>query len=260
MNSPELRPDRMHRSHWARKIKTPFPIDHPHNHLREKILAEDRKKRYILLFSTCSIITSIVIMVAIFSFKMNLLKDNTLINNIDLLSDSEEIAFYHKMEFYQWLDLAIVEESQLKSTLSISLLLLSFNNPTTSWIDLTADEKKILEPYAQEWDNLSKEKQSKLSIVSQKWLQMRPQQKRRLKQRLKSWKKMKPEVRQRTTKWFHWYQQQPNNVKQQIQLGKQWFYALSTEEKKIMNLHWVRASKSDAYPLKAPFPLTASTQ
>jgi len=260
MNSPELRPDRMLRSHWARKIKTPFPIDHPHNHLREKILAEDRKKRYILLFSTCFIMMSIIIMMAIFSFKMNVLNDSILINNIELLSDSEEIDFYHKMEFYQWLDLAIIEEDQLESTLSISLLLLSFNDSTTSWTDLTSDEKKILEPYAHEWDNLSKEKQSKLSKVSQTWLQMSPKQKRRLKQRLRSWKKIKPEVRQRTAKWFHWYQQQPLNVKQQIQLGKEWFYALSIEGKKIMNLHWVRASKSDAYPLKTPFPLTASTQ
>lgn len=260
MNSPDLQPDRIPRSHWARKTKTPFPIDHPHNHLREQILAEDKKKRYILLFSTCFIMISIIIMMAILSFKMNLLQDKVLINNIDLLSDSEDIAFYNKMEFYQWLDLAIVEENQLKSTLSISLLLLSFNDSTTSWTDLTSDEKKILEPYADEWNTLTKEKQGKLAKVSQKWLQMSPKQKKRLKKRLRSWKKMKLEVRQRTTKWFNWYQQQPVNVKQQIQLGKEWFYALSTEEKKIMKLHWVRASKSDTYPLKTPFPLTASTK
>jgi hypothetical protein len=260
MNSPDLRPDRMPRSHWARKIKTPFPIDHPHNHLREKILAEDKKKRYILLFSTFAIIMTIIIMIAIFSFKMNVMRDSTLINNIDLLTDSEEIAFYHEMEFYQWLDLVIVEENQLKSTLSISLLLLSFNDSITSWTDLTSDEKKILEPYAHEWDNLTKEKQSKLSKVSQRWLQMSPKQKRRLKKRLKSWKKTKPEIRQRITKSFHWYQRQSINVKQQIQLGKKWFYTLNREQRKIMNLHWVYASKSDTYPLKTPFPLTASTK
>jgi hypothetical protein len=35
-----------------------------------------------------------------------------LVNNIDLLSSNEEIDFYNKIEFYQWLDLAAAEKSQ----------------------------------------------------------------------------------------------------------------------------------------------------
>ena len=111
MSSQELRPDQTSHSHWRYKLNTPNSIETPRDHIREKILENDRRKRLTILFSSCFIIASIIIVMALFSFKTSLLEDSRLINNIDLLSNNEEINFYDKMEFYQWLDLAVVEKS-----------------------------------------------------------------------------------------------------------------------------------------------------
>ncbi|HFC91831.1 MAG TPA: hypothetical protein ENJ51_03375 [Leucothrix mucor] len=110
MNPQELRADQTLHSQWKDKLNTPDLIEISRNHMREKILESDRKKRLSLLLFSCFIITSAIIIIAIFSFKTNSL-DSILVENIDLLSNNEEIDFYNKMEFYQWLDLA-TEESQ----------------------------------------------------------------------------------------------------------------------------------------------------
>jgi hypothetical protein len=110
MNSQELRPDQTLHSQWKGKLNTPDLIEISRNHTREEILKSDRKKRLTLLFFSCFIIASAIIIIAILSFKTSSL-DSTLVENIDLLSNNEEIDFYNKMEFYQWLDLA-AEKSQ----------------------------------------------------------------------------------------------------------------------------------------------------
>ncbi|MCK5917088.1 MAG: hypothetical protein KAG34_01590 [Cocleimonas sp.] len=110
MNSQELRPDQISHAHWRDELNPPDSIEALHNNLREEILESDRKKRLTILLFCCFIIVSVIIIIAFFSFKTTSL-DNTLVNNIDLLSNNEEIDFYNNMEFYQWLDLA-VEKSQ----------------------------------------------------------------------------------------------------------------------------------------------------
>ena len=110
MNSQELRPDQTLHSQWKDKLNTSDLIETSRNHMREEILKSDRKKRLTLLFFSCFIIASAIIIIAILSFKTNSL-DSTLVENIDLLSNNEKIDFYNKMEFYQWLDLA-AEKSQ----------------------------------------------------------------------------------------------------------------------------------------------------
>jgi hypothetical protein len=112
MNSRELQPDQTLHSHWGNELNPPNSIETTHSSIREKILENDRKKRLTILFSSCFIIASIIIVIALFSFKTNPLEDSRLVDNIDLLSNNEEINFYDKMEFYQWLDLAVAEKSQ----------------------------------------------------------------------------------------------------------------------------------------------------
>ncbi|MCK5896889.1 MAG: DUF3106 domain-containing protein [Cocleimonas sp.] len=148
----------------------------------------------------------------------------------------------------------------LKFTLPVFILFLSLNVFAIPWVDLTVEEQKILKSYVKTWPSLSEDKQELLSDISQQWLQMTPIQRKRLKQRLKNWKKMKPEAQLRTKKWFQWYQQQPTKVKKRIQFSKKWFQALSLEEKKLVHLRWIHASKSKEYPLKPSLPLTASTK
>ncbi|MCK5896890.1 MAG: hypothetical protein KAG20_08795 [Cocleimonas sp.] len=112
MSSQELQPDQTPHSHWKRRIDTPAPTEASHNYLREKILAEDRRKRHTLLFSFGFFMALVIFFIVMLSLKSNLLRDSILVNNIDLLSNNEEIDFYNKMEFYQWLDLSAAEKSQ----------------------------------------------------------------------------------------------------------------------------------------------------
>ena len=80
--------------------------------LREKILAEDKRKRRRLLFSSGFILSLIVAIITLLALKPNLIQDPSLVDNIDLLSNNEDINFYNRMEFYQWLDLAVAEQGQ----------------------------------------------------------------------------------------------------------------------------------------------------
>jgi hypothetical protein len=112
MNPRILKPDQTLYSHWGNELNTPNSIETTHNSIREKILENDRRKRLTALFFSCFIIASAIIVIALFSYRTNPLEDSRLIDNIDLLSNNEEISFYDKMEFYQWLNLAVAEKSQ----------------------------------------------------------------------------------------------------------------------------------------------------
>lgn len=112
MSSQDLRSDQSLHSHWTYGAEYPDFANLSPEELREKILAEDKKKRRRLLFLGCLILSLIAVMTTLSALKPNLVQDAFLVDNIDLLSSNEEIHFYNKMEFYQWLDLAVAEEVQ----------------------------------------------------------------------------------------------------------------------------------------------------
>ncbi len=112
MSSQDLQPGQTMHSYWTNKMESSNSKKISPEHLRKKILEEDKKKRQRLLFITCFIIALILAVITLLALKSNLIQDPFLINNIDLLSNNEEINFYNKMEFYQWLDLAVAEQAQ----------------------------------------------------------------------------------------------------------------------------------------------------
>ncbi len=80
--------------------------------LREQILKEDKKKRQRLFLFSCLIIALFMALITLSILNTNIIQDPQLVNNVDLLLSSEEISFYKKMEFYQWLNLAVAEQAQ----------------------------------------------------------------------------------------------------------------------------------------------------
>ncbi len=112
MRSQDLQPGRIFHSHWMCEARAGNSNEMSPDYLREKILEEDKKKRRRLLFFSCLILFLIVAIITLLALKPNLLQDPSLVNNIDLLSNGEEISFYNKMEFYQWLDLAVAKQEQ----------------------------------------------------------------------------------------------------------------------------------------------------
>ncbi len=103
MNSQDLQPDQTMQSNF-----TKLSLDE----LREKILKEDKKKRQRFLFLSCLIITLFMAVITLSILNTNIMRDPQLVDNVDLLSNDEEISFYRKIEFYQWLDLAVAEQAQ----------------------------------------------------------------------------------------------------------------------------------------------------
>jgi predicted nucleic acid-binding Zn ribbon protein len=112
MSLQDLRSDQPLHSHWRCGTEFPDFANLSPEELREKILAEDKKKRRRLLFLGCLILSLIATMTVLSALRSNLVQDASLVDNIDLLSNNEEIHFYNRMEFYQWLDLAVAEEVQ----------------------------------------------------------------------------------------------------------------------------------------------------
>lgn len=78
---------------------------------REKILEKDREKRRNIFFSFAFLLIIALVSVLFLTFKPSVLQDNYLINNIELLSNNEDLNFYNEIEFYQWLDSAAAEKS-----------------------------------------------------------------------------------------------------------------------------------------------------
>lgn len=112
MNSQDLGADQSSHSYWIYGEESTNSANLSPEELREKILAEDKKKRRRLLFFSCLTLSLIGTMIILSGLKPNLIKDPSLVDNIDLLSSNEEIHFYNRMEFYQWLDLAVAEKAQ----------------------------------------------------------------------------------------------------------------------------------------------------
>ena len=77
---------------------------------REKILEKDRVKRRNILFYFSFLLAIALISVLFLAFKPSILQDKYLINNIELLSNNEDLDFYNELEFYQWLDLSVTEK------------------------------------------------------------------------------------------------------------------------------------------------------
>ena len=112
MSSQDLQSDQTSHSYWMDKVKTTNSKPISPDELRKKILEEDRKKRRRIVTISCLILAFIVAIMSLLALKHNLIKDPSLINNMDLLLNSEEISFYNKMEFYKWLELAVAEQGQ----------------------------------------------------------------------------------------------------------------------------------------------------
>lgn len=78
---------------------------------REKILEKDREKRRNIIFSFVFLLAIALTAALFLAFKPSVLQDSYLIDDIELLSNNEDLDFYNEMEFYQWLNSSVVEKS-----------------------------------------------------------------------------------------------------------------------------------------------------
>ena len=56
------------------------------------------------------------------------------------------------------------------------------------WNQLSVDEQKVLQPFADRWQELNPQQQQRLQKGAGRWATLTPDQRQRVKERLKNWK------------------------------------------------------------------------
>ncbi|MCK5902102.1 MAG: hypothetical protein KAG28_03050 [Cocleimonas sp.] len=80
-----------------------YPLDHL-DPLKEKLLEHDKQKRQTALLIGGFFLALFFIIALVLLLKPNVIQDSTLVENIELLSSNDDVAFYTEVEFYHWLD------------------------------------------------------------------------------------------------------------------------------------------------------------
>lgn len=111
--------------------------------------------------------------------------------------------------------------------------LITFKQP--SWANLSAEEKTILSPLAEEWDAMELQRKKKWLGVAQRFSSMTPDEKARIQLRMKEWAKLSPEERKTARDSFTSIQKAPqehrDSMKETIKQQWQQYLELPESEK-----------------------------
>jgi hypothetical protein len=111
--------------------------------------------------------------------------------------------------------------------------LITFKQP--SWANLSAEEKTILSPLAEEWDAMELQRKKKWLGVAQRFSSMTPDEKARIQLRMKEWAKLSPEERKVARDSFTSIQKAPqehrDSMKETIKQQWQQYLELPESEK-----------------------------
>ena len=92
--------------------------------------------------------------------------------------------------------------------------------PRTPWGELSADERRILEPVAPEWDGMPGYQQERLKSAARRYPSMRPIQQERFERRIRDWAAMSPEQRRAARETFQGLRRLP--PEKQHELRERW--------------------------------------
>ena len=118
------------------------------------------------------------------------------------------------------------------------LLSVSHAQSFLAWEQLTADEQKILTPYAKNWPQMSAENQTRLQKVARNWAKMTPEQRIAMQQRSEQWKKMSEETKQKLRERYHQFEQATPQQQQKIIQRMNKFRALPEQDRKALRHRW----------------------
>lgn len=102
----------------------------------------------------------------------------------------------------------------------------------TPWVELTAQQQKVLAPLAPEWNTLEKPRRDKWLGIAKRYPSMTPEEQQRVQDRMRDWVSLTPEQRRAVRERYRNLRNAP--AEQREGLKQKWdeYESLPTEEKK----------------------------
>jgi hypothetical protein len=101
-----------------------------------------------------------------------------------------------------------------------------------AWAELTAEQKQILAPLAQDWDKLEGYRRKKWLGIAQRYPSMSPDEQARLQRRMKDWAALTPEQRRKVREQYKVLQKAPPEHREAVKQKWQEYKELPEDEKK----------------------------
>jgi hypothetical protein len=118
--------------------------------------------------------------------------------------------------------------------------------PTTSWAELSSEQKIILAPLSRDWDAMELQRQMKWLGIAQRYSSMTPDEKVRTQDRMKEWARLSPMERRVARDGFASIQRAPQevrgNMKETIKQQWQIYQELPESEKARLRMEATRNS------------------
>jgi hypothetical protein len=103
---------------------------------------------------------------------------------------------------------------------------------STRWDALTADQQRILAPFASEWDSLDDAARERLLAASERWQAADPEQRRQAAERFSRWQALEPERREELSRRYQWFKSLPPERQRELRQTMQRFRHLPPEERR----------------------------
>jgi hypothetical protein len=126
--------------------------------------------------------------------------------------------------------------------------LITFKQP--SWIDLSAEQKVILSPLADEWNAMEDQSKKKWLGIAQRFSSMTPNEKNRIQNRMKEWARLSPQERKLARDSFTSIQKAPQEYRSDMKetIKQQWQQYLELPESEKERLRNESARKTVTTP------------
>ncbi|MDP2826599.1 MAG: DUF3106 domain-containing protein [Sulfuritalea sp.] len=117
----------------------------------------------------------------------------------------------------------------LASPLSHAVISPPLSQP--SWVELSAEQKRVLAPLSGEWDNMEGFRRKKWLGIAQRYQSMAPDEQARMQRRMTDWAKLTPDERKRARDRYKSLQKAPAEKKEAVRLKWKEYKELPESEK-----------------------------
>lgn len=140
-----------------------------------------------------------------------------------MISNAKYCRRRHSPRGFRWLAVGPVRGFLCSMTLLFLLgtATLSFaEDPGVAWSNLSSEEKRVLNRYANRWDELSPKEQKRLQKGAREWTHMNPEQRKRIRSKYDQFRQLPPAEQERLRRTQRWYKDLPQD--QKTDLKKRW--------------------------------------
>lgn len=145
----------------------------------------------------------------------------------------------------------------LASPLSHAVIAPPLSQP--SWVDLSAEQRRILAPLSGEWDSMEGFRRKKWLGIAQRYQSLSPEEQARMQRRMTDWAKLTPDERKRARDKYKSLQKSPPEKKEAVKLKWQEYKELPESEKARLKAEASRKPTPRPSPSKTPIPPKPAT-